>query len=72
MKQITIYIPDNKYRFFLELVKNLGFAKLSVKEKLSTEEQRFIHDTKLSLEQVDNHLKGKIELKTADELFDEL
>ncbi len=72
MKQITIYIPDNKYRFFLELVKNLGFAKLSVKEKLSTEEQRFVDGTKQSLEQVENHLKGEIELKTADELFDEL
>ncbi len=72
MKQITIYIPDNKYQFFLELVKNLGFAKLSVKERLSAEEERFVHGTKKSLEQVENHLKGEVELKTADELIDEL
>ena len=27
MKQITLNIPDNKYQFFLELVRNLGFEK---------------------------------------------
>ena len=28
MKKITINIPDNKYSFFLELVKNLGLEKV--------------------------------------------
>jgi hypothetical protein len=27
MKQVTLNIPDNKYRFFIELVQNLGFEK---------------------------------------------
>jgi len=27
MKQVTLNIPDNKYQFFLELVRNLGFDK---------------------------------------------
>jgi hypothetical protein len=27
MKQLTIQVPDNKYAFFVELVKNLGFVK---------------------------------------------
>lgn len=27
MKQVVLNIPDNKYRFFMELVKNLGFVK---------------------------------------------
>lgn len=31
MKQITLNIPDNKYSFFMELVKNLGLEK--VKDK---------------------------------------
>jgi hypothetical protein len=28
MKQIILNVPDNKYQFFLELVKNLGFVKV--------------------------------------------
>jgi hypothetical protein len=28
MKQITLNIPDNKYAFFLELIKNLGLEKV--------------------------------------------
>ena len=28
MKKITIMIPDNKYSYFLELVKNLGLEKV--------------------------------------------
>jgi hypothetical protein len=28
MKQITLKIPDNKFRFFMELIKNLDFVKV--------------------------------------------
>jgi hypothetical protein len=28
MKQVTINIPDSKYSFFMELVKNLGLEKV--------------------------------------------
>jgi hypothetical protein len=27
MKQVILNIPDSKFRFFMELVKNLGFVK---------------------------------------------
>jgi hypothetical protein len=27
MKQVILNIPDNKYQFFIELVRNLGFDK---------------------------------------------
>ena len=27
MKQIILNIPENKFQFFMELVKNLGFVK---------------------------------------------
>lgn len=38
MKQITLNIPDNKYSFFLELVKNLGLEKVKDKASDSTDE----------------------------------
>ncbi len=27
MKQVILNIPDNKYQFFIELIRNLGFDK---------------------------------------------
>jgi hypothetical protein len=72
MKQVTLIIPDNKYPFFMELVKSLGFVKVSDKPKLDKKQMEFVKGTKKSLEQVEQHLKGEIRLKTADQLFDEL
>ena len=72
MKQVTLNIPDNKYPFFMELVKSLGFVKISGNSKLTKNQQEFVEGTKKSLEQVEQHLKGKIKLKSADQLFDEL
>jgi hypothetical protein len=72
MKQVTLYIPDNKYTFFMELVKSLGFVKVSDNPKLTLKQQDFVEGTKKSLDQVEQHLKGEIKLKTADQLFDEL
>jgi hypothetical protein len=30
MKEVTLRIPDNKYQFFMELVRNLGFENAEV------------------------------------------
>jgi hypothetical protein len=72
MKQITLNIPENKYRFFLDLVSNLGFIKVQENDNLSQDQREFVEDLKDSLAQVDLHLKGKINLKSADELLGEL
>ena len=32
MKEITLKIPDKKFRFFMELVKNLGFVVVNESE----------------------------------------
>ncbi len=72
MKQITLNIPDDKYSFFMELIKSLGFAKVTGDQKLYEEQQTFVNEVNESLEQVEKHLKGEIELKSADELLDEL
>lgn len=38
MKQITLNIPDHKYSFFLELVKNLGLEEVK-KEPLQCSQE---------------------------------
>ena len=72
MKQVVLNVPDNKYAFFMELVKNLGFVKIPEEVKLTKKQKEFVEGTKNSLEQVERHLKGEIKLKTADQLFNEL
>ncbi len=72
MKQITLNIPDKKYVFFKELIENLGFVKIERELKLYNEEQVFIDEVKDSLNQVEDHLKGKIQLKPVNRLLDEL
>ncbi len=72
MKQVVLNIPDSKYPFFMELVKSLGFVKVFEETKLTKKQQEFVDGTKKSVEQVEQHLKGEIKLKSADQLFDEL
>ena len=69
MQRVVLDIPDNKINFFMELVNNLGFKKV---KRLSKEQLEFVEGTKKSLQQVEQHLKGEIKLKTADQLYNEL
>lgn len=56
----------------MELVKSLGFVKVPNETKLTKKQQEFVDGTKNSLKQVEQHLKGEIKLKSADQLFHEL
>ena len=73
MKQIVINLPENKYDFFIELVKNLGFVAKNADKTLLTQKQiEFVEGTKNALNDVSRHLNGEIKLKTVDQLLDEL
>lgn len=56
MKQVVLNIPDNKYSFFMELVKNLGFIKVSKEQKLTKKDLEFVEGNKNALDQVERHL----------------
>lgn len=72
MRQIILNIPDKKYPFFIELIKSLSFVKIYKETKLTPKQEEFVEGTKDSLVQVEHHLKGEIQLKSADQLFNEL
>jgi len=72
MKQVILNVPDSKYPFFMELVKSLGFVKVPDEAMLTKKQKEFVEGTKNSLEQVEQHLKGEIKLKSADQLYNEL
>lgn len=56
----------------MELVKSLDFVKVSEEKRLTKKQKEFVEGTKNSLEQVEQHLKGDVKLKTADQLYNEL
>jgi len=72
MKQVVLNIPEKNFPFFMELVKSLDFVIVPEEVKLTKKQKEFVKGTKNSLEQVEQHLKGAIKLKTADQVYDEL
>ena len=75
MEQLLVKnIPENKLNFFLELVNNLGFtSEMNTNSKKPNKEQLlFVEGIEESFNQVEQHLNGKIKLKTADQLLNEL
>lgn len=70
--QVTLEIPDDKYASFMEVVRNIRFVKIRKEEKLSASEQKFVNGLKNSLNQVELHQKGKIQLKDAYDFLKEL
>ena len=71
MKQITLNIPDNKYSFFLELVKSLGFVKTVVIDLEPTKDE-ILGGLSEAVDEVQLHKKGKLKLKTAQQFLNEL
>ena len=69
MQRVVIDIPDNKFNFFIELLDNLGIKKVT---RLTKDKKEFVDDLKHSLNEVEQHRKGKIKLQSAKEFLNEL
>ena len=68
--QVLVEIPDNIATFGLEVLRNLVFVK---KTKLMTSEKVSLWENlKEASSEVKLHKQGKIKLKTAQELLNEL
>ena len=72
MQRVVVNIPDNEYNFFMKLVKNLSFVKISDEPKLTKKQKEFVAGVQHSLEQVKQHQDGKIKLQPAREFLNEL
>jgi len=71
MKQVTLNIPDNKFPFFMELIKNLGLLKSIDSTSLSNKEQ-ILKDIEESVHEVNLIKKGKLKGISAKKLLNEL
>jgi hypothetical protein len=67
--RVLLDIQDSKASFFLEVLKNFSFVKA---KPLSDEKARLFEDLKEAANEVRLHKQGKINLKTAEELLNEL
>ncbi len=59
----------------MQLAKELDFVILDEKKtekKLTAKQKKWVNDFRTALNEVDLHMKGKIKLKTAQQLLDEL
>ena len=72
MKNINLSVPDKEYNFFIELIKKLEFVKIKPAPNETPSKQEFLDGLKEAVEQVNLAKQGKIKLKTAEELLDEL
>jgi hypothetical protein len=70
MKQITLNIPDNKYDFFLELIKNLGLEK--VKEEPIEAGQEALRGLEQGFKEVKLIQEGKMKGTPLKEFLDQL
>ncbi len=79
MKEIKVLVPDKEYAFFMNLIQHLSFLKIkdaAKPEKKKNTKEAFKEKLRKDLEQafaeVELAQQGKIKLKTAEELFNEL
>ena len=68
--QLLVEIPDNKINFALEVLKNLAFVKKI--KPMSPEKINLWEDLKEASSEVLLHKQGKVKLKTAQDLLNEL
>lgn len=67
--KIILDIKDDKASFFMEVLKNFCFVKA---ETIAPQKAEFMKDLKGAVEEVTLAKQGKIKLKSADQLIDEL
>jgi hypothetical protein len=67
--KVLVDIKDNKADFVLELLRSLSFVKA---EPITPQKAKFYKEFKDSVEEVQLAKEGKIELKTADQIINEL
>ena len=77
MREVLVKVPDEQYRFLMKLLQNLSFVeakpvKLPKPRRLTPAQQEWVDDMREALQQVEQHQRGEIKLRSLDELINEL
>ncbi len=71
MKQVTLNIKDNKYRFFMELMKSLDFVQVEKTDDGDSKEE-IIDNLTQGFKELKLYKEGKLKTTSAKEFLDEL
>jgi hypothetical protein len=66
MKEITLRIPEDKYKFFMELVKSLGFVKIKQSDSAESKEAT-IENLKQGFKELKQYQLGQLKTTSAQE-----
>jgi len=69
MKQIILNIPENKFQFFMELVKSFDFVQI---EADGDSKKAILSNIKKGLEEVKIAKQGKLKTTSAKDFLNEL
>ena len=72
MKNIILSIEEKEYSFFMNLIKKFDFVHIANHKKSKTSKQEILKGLKEAVDQVNLAKQGKIKLKSAEELLNEL
>lgn len=73
MQQLIIQVKDaSKQQFLLTLLQEFDFVEIVNVKEFTPEKEAFVEGLRNALEEVDEHLKGKKSLQTANEFLNEL
>jgi protein-arginine kinase len=72
MKQLTINIPDNKYSFIIELMRNFDFVKFDEEVYTEPSKEEIIQSIKQGLKEVKLIENGQMEATTLKDFLNEL
>ena len=59
MKEITLKVPDQKYHFFLELIRSIGFVKIKKADDEGDSKEAVIENLKNGFEEMKLFKNGK-------------
>ena len=78
MRQILLTVPDEQYAFMMKVLKSFAFEveakpiRAPKEKKLTPAQQEWVDGMREALQEVELHQQGKIQLKSARQLLDEL
>jgi hypothetical protein len=77
MKQVTINIPENKFPFFMKLMRSLNFVKVvettqALEKQLTTEQKETWNNVKQGFVELKSAEEGKVKFRPIQELINEL
>lgn len=68
MKEVTVHVKENKYKFFIELIKNFDFVSISKKPG----KKEILLSIAKGMQEVQLAEKGKIKSRPAKNFLNEL